>query len=290
MIDRTVRGALVAVALLAIPVAPARACHLFDRCCGKPTTTYYQPYVANYAPSCCPQPQACCPQPQVVNYMPQTCYRTVYVNTPVTTFSPMTACDACGRATTVMRPVTTFVAQPRLVPMTTYRPVVTAMPAAQPCCGASAPATTTFSPAVQMAPAAPAAPACCTPASATTYSAAGATTYAPAPVTSPVPLGTSAPLQSVTPTPSLSPVPSPQSSQTFETSPSDIDATHSRLLLPPSSDSSNLISRPRGLDPENQDRTTAIPVRQPSVVRQASLVVPVKSAPVADDGWRAARP
>ncbi|MEX0977306.1 MAG: hypothetical protein WDZ48_00545, partial [Pirellulales bacterium] len=113
MIGRTVRGALVAVALLAIPVAPARACHLFDRCCGRPTTAYYapvaQPYVASYAPACCPQPQACCPQPQVVNYMPQTCYRTVYVNTPVVAYSPTTACDACGRATTVMRPVTTFV-------------------------------------------------------------------------------------------------------------------------------------------------------------------------------------
>jgi hypothetical protein len=276
MIDRTVRGALVAVALLAIPVAPARACHLFDRCCGRPTTAYYapvaQPYVASYAPACCPQPQACCPQQQVVNYMPQTCYRTVYVNTPVVAYSPTTACDACGRTTTVMRPVTTFVAQPRLVAYTTYRPVVTA-----------AGVTATYAPAVSVAPAAPA---CCSPASATTYSAGPATTYAPAPVTS------SAPLQSVTPAPSLSPVPSPQPSQTFETSPSDIDALHSRLLLPPSGDSSNLISRPRGLDPEDQDRTTAIPLRQPSVVRQASLIVPVKSVvPKADnDGWRAARP
>ena len=48
------------------------------------------------------------------------------VNRPVVTMMPQAGCDACGRATTVMRPVTTFVAQQQLVPYTTFRPV--AMP------------------------------------------------------------------------------------------------------------------------------------------------------------------
>jgi hypothetical protein len=52
-----------------------------------------------------------------------------------------------------------------------------------------------------------------------------------------------------------------------------------------------LSNGPRGLDPETQDRTTAIPLRQPWAVRQASLITPVKTeAPKADDGgWRAGK-
>jgi hypothetical protein len=61
----------------------------------------------------------------------------------------------------------------------------------------------------------------------------------------------------------------------------------SRVVLPPSgAASSSYDSRPRGLDPEEADRTTAIPLRRGAEVRQASLVVPAKSQPKADDGWR----
>ena len=122
-------SALVAVTMLSVPVAPVRACHWFDRMCGK-QTTYYAPVAA--APCCA------APVQQTVSYMPTTAYRSVIVNRPVVSYSPQMACDACGRQTTVMRPVTTFVAQQQLVPYTTFRPVVTAMPVAQaPCCGST---------------------------------------------------------------------------------------------------------------------------------------------------------
>jgi hypothetical protein len=278
MNGRTIVGALVAVASLSIPVTSARACHFFDHCCGRGTTAYYAPVAA--AP-------ACCPQPQVVNYMPQTCYRTVYVNQPVVSYCPTTACDACGRATTVMRPVTTYVRAARLVPYTTYRPVATTV--ARPCCG-QAPMTTYYAPPVQVAPAAP----CCTSVSARSYTPLpAAATYSPAPVASPVPAGPSGTLRSVTPVPSLNPAPpSPAPEQTFETSPLDSNQPQSRLLLPPTGDSSSsTLGRPRGLDPQqDQDRSTAIPLRRGTAVRQASLVTPAAAeAPQADDGWRAGK-
>jgi hypothetical protein len=283
MFVRTVRIALVAVALLAVSATSARACHLFDRFCGRPTTTFYAPVAA-------PAP-VCCPQPQVVNYMPQTCYRTVYVNTPVVAYQPATACDPCGRATTVMRPVTTFVTQARLVPYTTYRAV--AAPA-QPCCATAAPVAQTFyAPAVSTVPAA--APACCAPASATYTPAPAVSTYNPAPVSSAITTSTPTPtLQSVTPAPGPTAYPSAPSAappsgenRTFESSPSDVNPAESRMLLPPRN--SSLSTRPHGLDPDLEDRTTAIPLRGSNPVRQASLVVPAKAeASSADGGWRAA--
>ncbi len=270
MIGRIVLGALVAVSSLLVPATSAQA--FFHNWCRKPTTAYYAP-----APVAAP---ACCPQPQVVNYMPQTCYRTVYVNQPVVTYRPMTACDPCGRATTVMRPVTTYVRRAQLVPYTTYRPVATTV--ARPCC-ARQPTTTFYAPPVQAAP-------CCSSVSARTYTPAPAiSTYNPLPVTSPVPAGT---LQSVTPVPSLNSAPaSPGPQQTFETSPLDSNQHESRVLLPPSGDSSSTFGRSRGLDPQqDQDRTTAIPLRRGTAVRQASLVAPTSAlAPQADDGWRAGK-
>lgn len=276
MIGRTVLGALVAVAALAVSATSARACHLFDRCFGRPTTTYYAP-LATRAP-------ACCLQPQVVNYMPQTCYRTVYVNQPVVTYRPTTVCDACGRATTVMRPVTTYVRQARLVPYTTYRPVVTTV--ARPCC-AQVPTARYYAPAVM------AAPRCCAPVSARTYMPAPSlSTYRPAPVASPLPVGApGGTLQSVTPAPSLNTVPPASGEkQTFESSPLDTNPPQSRILLPPST--SNLSNRPHVLDPDGQDRTTAIPLPKSWAVRQASLVTQVKAEKRSDDngGWRAAGP
>lgn len=282
MIGRTLRVALVAATMLTIPAASARACHLFDRCCGR-ATTYYAPYVASYAPTCCAQPQ-------VVNYVPQTCYRTVYVNAPVVAYRPTTACDACGRATTVMRPVTTYVTQARMVPYTTYRAVVAP---AQPCCGA-APVTSTYAPAVSTVPAAPAAPACCTPASATYTPTPTLSTYTTPAPSSPITTTTPVPAPSTTPAP-LTPYPSPaeqpaDGNKTFEPSPSDATPGESRMLLPPSNapSSSTFSTRPHGLDPDLEDRTTAIPLRNSRLVRQASLVVPQAETPRADNGgWRA---
>jgi hypothetical protein len=291
MVGRTVRIALVAVTAVTVPAASARACRLFERCCGPATTAYYAPVVAAYAPA-----PVCCPQQQVVSYMPQTCYRTVYVNQPVVTYQPATACDACGRATTVMRPVTTFVAQPRLVPYTTYRTV--AMPA-QPCCATPAPVAQAYcAPAVQTVPApAPAQP-CCGGGSATYTPAPSLSNYSPAPVTSTITtnapaMPTATPITTpVTPAPSTTPYPAPAApggdGKTFvEPSPSDAAPAESRMLLPPRS--SSFSAQPSGLDSDLEDRTTAIPLRS-STIRQASLVVPAKAEPrqPTAGGWRAA--
>jgi hypothetical protein len=283
MVGRTLRVALVAVTAVTVPAASANACHLFDRCCGRATTAYYAPVVAAPAP-------VCCPQPQVVNYVPQTCYRTVYVNQPVVAYQPMTACDACGRATTVMRPVTTFVAQPRVVPYTTYRAV--AMPA-QPCCATAAPVAQAYYAPPAVPAAAPAQP-CCGSASTTYTPAPSLSTYNPAPVTSTITTSTPSvqTVTPVTPPPSTTPYPAPAPApatdgKTFESSPSDAAPTESRMLLPPRS--SSFSTRPQGLDPDLEDRTTAIPLRNPGVVRQASLVVPAKAeTQPAGAGWRAA--
>ena len=155
MLSHRFRGAVLALMVVALPASAAHACGCGRGLFGSNTTYYapytarYAPYVANYAPAGCGQ---------VVNYMPQTYYRTVYVNAPVMAYSPVTACNACGGATTVMRPVTTYVTAARLVPYTTYSPVVTAMaPACGGGCGAVAPATAYYAPAAV----APAAPACC---------------------------------------------------------------------------------------------------------------------------------
>jgi hypothetical protein len=299
-IGRNVVGAVAALTLFSVSATPARACHFFDRMCGKPVTTFYAPVAPVVAAP------TCCAQPTVVNYVPQTAYRTVIVNQPVTAFQPATACDACGRATTVMRPVTTFVRQTAMVPYTTFRPVVT--PVAQPCCGA-APVTATYAPAVA-APVAPpvAAPApCCggsapstvvTPAPSLSSYSPPATVTTPAPVTStPVPAGTpGSSLQSLQPTPdpSLNP-PASGSSTTPPTfaPPAAAPATEtpqSRVLMPPYNPSNTNTLHRHGLDPEQEDRTTAIPLRSKFEVRQASLVLPAKTetAPANHGGWRAA--
>jgi hypothetical protein len=187
MVGRKLSASLVALGLVAIP-APAQAfCHLFNRC-AKPVTTFYAPAPVVAAPVVAPQ--------TVVNYMPQTAYRSVVVNRPVTTMVAQPGCDACGRPTTVMRPVTTFVPQQQLVPYTTYRPVVTTV---------ATPVTVNYAPAPVVA-AAPA-PACCGATPTPTLS-----NYAPAPVAAPA----TAPAASccgATPTPSLSNyAPSPEPS------------------------------------------------------------------------------
>jgi hypothetical protein len=116
MIGPKVRGSLVALAVLSLPSSSAQACDLWHKWFGAPTTTFYAPYTASYAPAGCGQ---------TVNYMPQTCYRTVYVNAPVVSYRPVSTCNPCtGGATTVLRPVVCSA----LVPCTTYRPVVAAAP------------------------------------------------------------------------------------------------------------------------------------------------------------------
>lgn len=139
--------------------AYAEACWLFQN----RTTTNYAP-VAVAAPACAPAPQVC-------SYQPQTCYRTVYVNTPVTSYQPIAGTDPCsGCPTTCMRPVTTYVTQARMVPYTTYRPVFA--PAAT--CS-----TCNYSPVACAAPAC-GAPACATGACGQTVGYAPAVTYQPA--------------------------------------------------------------------------------------------------------------
>src|SRR4051812_30448095 len=102
MIGQKLRNAAVALSVLAFASpTPAFGCSWWKSCFGgSATTTYYTPYTAAYAPPAAP----CCGQATTVNYMPQTSYRTVYVNQPVVSYYPTTACNACGGATTVMRP------------------------------------------------------------------------------------------------------------------------------------------------------------------------------------------
>src|SRR5262245_47829888 len=124
MVGQHVRGALMVATILSLGAAPAEACRHCNRWFGAPaTTTYYAPPVV--AAPVAPAP--CAPVQQVVNYVPHTSYRTVYVATPVVAYQPITAANPCtGCATTVMRPVTSYVTQARLIPYTSYQPVVTA--------------------------------------------------------------------------------------------------------------------------------------------------------------------
>src|SRR5690349_21761479 len=127
MIARKHTVALIAltttVGLLGHPVESQAICHLFNR---QPTVTNYAPVTAApvvAAPACntCAAPTVVnyAPAPQVCNYVPQTAYRSVYVNVPVTSYRPIVAADPCtGCATTAMQPVTTYMTQSRLVPYT----------------------------------------------------------------------------------------------------------------------------------------------------------------------------
>ncbi len=96
---------------------------------------------------------------QQVNYVPQTCYRTVYSPVNVTSYRPITTADPCtGCPVTSLSPVTTVVQRPVVVPYTTYRPVVTTVmmpiaPACPTCSACAAPATSYYAPAAFAAPA-----------------------------------------------------------------------------------------------------------------------------------------
>ena len=165
--NRAFRWAVVAVACLAVVPTPSYA--FFHCFCKKPP------------PAC----ETCAPQ--TVSYMPQTCYRTQYVQVPVVTYRPVSSgcclsnlfnhCNSCQTPTQTMRPVTTMVYQARMVPFTTYR-IVPTNPCNAGLCGSMP--TTTYAPIAAPAVASGGCSSCAAPAA--TYAPAGAT-YAPATTT-----------------------------------------------------------------------------------------------------------
>jgi hypothetical protein len=308
MLSHKLRGAVIALTLLSLPASTTYACG-----CGRGlfggTSTYYAPYTAAYA-AYTPYVASYAPAGygQTVNYLQQTAYRTVYVNSPVVAYSPVTACNACGGATTVLRPVTTYVTAARLVPYTTYSPVVTSVaPACAPACAPAAPVTAAY-----YAPAAPAAAPCCgaSYSAPTTAGYAAPTTagYAAAPATvTPAPAYAapsttySAPavpgtvIRSLPPSPPSDPVTSPGSSappaaapRTFDNSTPPAAEPQSRVISPSndSSTNSSTSGARRIQDHDDEDRTTAVPLRQARVIPVSATTnaTPVKSAV-----WRAAR-
>lgn len=72
-------------------------------------------------------------QRQVVNYVPQTSYRTNWVQVPVTSYKPVSTTDPCSGCTvTCMRPCTTYRWQAQRVPYTSYRPVYSTVTVQRP--------------------------------------------------------------------------------------------------------------------------------------------------------------
>jgi hypothetical protein len=139
-----------------------------------------------HAAPACPAPACPAPVAQQVNYVPQTCYRTVYRPVAVTSYRPITTADPCtGCPVTSLSPVTTYVQRPVVVPYTTYRPVVTTvlLPTAPACpCSSCATGACGVAPATSYyAPAAIAAPSCgCGASTALATGAATTAYYAPA--------------------------------------------------------------------------------------------------------------
>jgi len=73
-----------------------------------------------------PVPTACAPVPTTVQYVPETHFRNVTVEVPVTTMRPVVVgCNPCtGAMVTCMRPETVNQTQVKAIPYTTYRLVV----------------------------------------------------------------------------------------------------------------------------------------------------------------------
>lgn len=144
---------LIAIVAASLAPADAGAGPILDWLSGR--RTVYAPvvpdYTAGYAAAPCGTCTTTCTQ-KVCSYVPQTAYRTSYVNVPVTTYRPVTTQNACsGCTTTCMRPITTYVQRPTVVPYTAYRQVcrtVTSQP------------TTTYLAQPAYAPAPVAEPAC----------------------------------------------------------------------------------------------------------------------------------
>lgn len=123
----------VAVVILASTAVTASACEFLDNLCpwnwGRnnqyAATTYAPPFSPTSAPAvaCCPTPSSYATA-RTACYMPQTSYRTVYRNMPVTNCQTVSGCDPCtGCPVTYYRPVTTYRRAAQLVPYTTYRMV-----------------------------------------------------------------------------------------------------------------------------------------------------------------------
>ena len=302
-VRRVVAACAVAGSFLLVPAESQAIFHWFGGggCCGGGGTTAYRPYTATYAPYVAAYPAApscntcyspapacntcyspapacntCSPCQQTCNYVPQTCYRTVYQQVPVTACQPVSGCDSCGNQVTAMRPVVTYQTQARLVPYTTYRqvytPTVSYAPAPVSCatgnCGRSNCST------------------CGTTSSTPAYTNP-APNYAPAPITQGVP-GSAPP--SLAP-PLTPPAAETQVPQTFRDD-SGVTDPESRLRVTPeashqnsfesSNRSTNSTLTPRLLN--SDDRTTYRPMK-----RSVTVIPVAAEEDVDNDGWRAAR-
>ena len=92
---------------------------LFGRSEPVPAVTAFSPAMGGACTTCT---QTC--QRVSVNYVPETSYRSMWVQTPVTSYRPSTSTDPCtGCQVTCMRPCTTYQWSLRRIPYTTYRPV-----------------------------------------------------------------------------------------------------------------------------------------------------------------------
>ena len=263
----------VAASMLATPSNANAFCCLFDWCCKPRATTF----AAVPAPAPAFQQQ--------VSYVPQTCYRTVYTNVPVTTMRPVTTTDPCtGCPVTCMRPETTYVQRPQVVPYTQYRPVVTQVPV-NPC---PPPAATYYQPAQ-------AAPNCCAPATTSTIVTPGPTTNGvlapPGTSIGPPTQQPSLPQGTTTPPTTFQSLQSSAAPRTFAPDPSmkPLQETSQGSTVAPS-------NAPRLLDPN--DRTTMRPMPRPWAISPAVLNVTGSTmntsaqqpAPAVDsDGWHAAQ-
>lgn len=132
-ITKSLAMVLLVVTVLASTAVTASACEFLDNLCpwnwGRnneyAATTYAPPFSPTSAPAvaCCPT-QNTYATARTACYMPQTCYRTVYRNMPVTSCQTVNGCDPCtGCPVTYYRPVTTYRRAAQLVPYTTYRMV-----------------------------------------------------------------------------------------------------------------------------------------------------------------------
>lgn len=290
---------------IAMATVPAESLAIFHgsgcNSCGRGTTAY-RPITPTYAPMAVAQPMAmgCSSCAQTCNYMPQTCYRTVYQQVPVTSFQPVAACGPCGNQVTAMRPVVTYQMQARLVPYTTYRPVFSPMgyaPAAVACPTGGCGSTVSYGaalPTVSTATGCSSCSAAVVPSyENATYSSPTYSTPSPSYSPSPAPSYTPAPATGSssgavqTPTPTLAPT-EPARPQTFMNDEHGATEVESRLHpIPdkeqqqPGNKKTNSTLSPRLLD--SQDRTTYRPLKYD--------VIPVSAAELTDgnDGWRPAR-
>ena len=106
-----------------------------DRCAARQTArvAYFAPTACGTCNTCQPACQPACQQ-QVCSYQPQTCFRTVTQQVPVTVYRPVTTVDPCtGCPSTTMQACTTMTTQVQRVPVTTFRQVCQMVPA-QPTC------------------------------------------------------------------------------------------------------------------------------------------------------------